>query len=238
VLSVVLTQDAFFAQRYLHPQLLPVRDDGVLKRPATSSSGSSNSSSGNGGGSNSTNNNNNSTSNSTSNSNSSSSSMSVSTLTVEPRLLPPSRSGLAWSMLSDGAPLFLLDAGDEIILYKYVCCAVLCYCVVLLCCAIVLCYWDGMGWVVLCCGILCYANTNHNASVSLSVYLCLSLPPRMYLCICLPLSEILRCPARPPSTQGPAPAPAETLVGNPRWLVNDINRRISVSHLVPRFRYI
>lgn len=83
VVSVALTQDANIAQRYLHPELLPVRDDGPAGGLSTDKDSG------------------------------------VSSLVVEPRLIPPNRSGLAWSMMSDGSPMFLLDAGDEIILYRY-----------------------------------------------------------------------------------------------------------------------
>ena len=38
---------------------------------------------------------------------------------VDTKLIPPNRSGLTWSMMSQGSPLFLLDSGDEIILYRY-----------------------------------------------------------------------------------------------------------------------
>lgn len=79
----MLTQDANTTQRYLHPQLLPIRDDGHIiryKQPSKTAD--------------------------------------VSSLVVENRLIPPNRSGLAWSMMSDGSPMFLLDAGDEVILYR------------------------------------------------------------------------------------------------------------------------
>ena len=38
------------------------------------------------------------------------------------------------------------------------------------------------------------------------------------------------------ATSGDAPL-AEHLVSNSKWLVNDINRRISISNYVPRFHY-
>ena len=93
VLSVVLTQDAAFVQRFLHPQLLPLRSEGglILRNGGSEATGSDIGVSRGG---------------------------SVSTLVVESRLVSPSRSGLAWSMMADGSPAFLLDAGDEIVLYK------------------------------------------------------------------------------------------------------------------------
>jgi hypothetical protein len=39
-------------------------------------------------------------------------------LTVDTNLIPSSRSGITWSMMSSGSQLFLLDAGDEIVLYR------------------------------------------------------------------------------------------------------------------------
>lgn len=84
MVSVVLTQEAFSTQRYLHPQLLPVRDDGAVRRVGKDGK-----------------------------------KLSMSSLVVEPRQIPPNRSGLAWSMMNDGSPMFLLDAGDEIVVYRY-----------------------------------------------------------------------------------------------------------------------
>ena len=90
VLSVVLTQDANIANRYLHPQLLPVRDDGPISRLSKPDKPGS------------------------------AERADVSSLVVEDRMIPPNRSGIAWSMMSDGSPMFILDAGDEIIIYRLV----------------------------------------------------------------------------------------------------------------------
>ncbi len=38
---------------------------------------------------------------------------------VDSSPISPSRSGMTWSMISKGSPIFLLDSGDEVVLYRY-----------------------------------------------------------------------------------------------------------------------
>lgn len=95
---MVLTQDACAAQKFLYPQLFPVRDDGPVTsaiRPKKESNGLSSSTD-------------------------VKATCGVSSLVVEPKSIPPNRSGLSWSMMSHGSPLYILDAGDEIVLYRLV----------------------------------------------------------------------------------------------------------------------
>ena len=154
-MSVVLTQEALTTQKYLHPQLFPVHDDGVVRRVAKDGK-----------------------------------KFSMSSLVVEPRQIPPNRSGLAWSMMNDGSPMFLLDAGDEIVVYR--CTSPVEYC----------CFRPLISF-------RCAADSNSPMNGKKPFV----------------------------GTDGKEKPLPEHLASNPKWLVNDINRRISVSSYVPRFHF-